>query len=61
VRIIGDQAHFDFRTLGELKLGGDVKGRMGFAQGELILRQILRASGLKEVEHNRNSYYYARH
>jgi hypothetical protein len=60
VRVIGGQAHFDFRTLGELKLGGEVKGRMGFEQGEFILRQILLATGLKEVEHNRNSYYYAR-
>jgi hypothetical protein len=60
VRVLGDQAHFDFRTLGELKLGGDVKGRMGFVQGESILRRILLATDLKEVEHNRNSYYYAR-
>jgi hypothetical protein len=60
VRVIGLRAHFDFRTLGELKLGGDVKGRLGFAQGELILRRILLATGLKEVEHHRNSYYYAR-
>jgi hypothetical protein len=60
VRVIGDRAHFDFRTLGEVKLGGEVKGRLGFVQGEPILRQILLATGLKEVEHNRNSYYYAR-
>lgn len=60
VRVIGEQAHFDFRTLGELKMSGEVKGRMGFEQGELILRQILFRSSLKEIEHTNNSYYYAR-
>lgn len=60
VRVIGEVAHFDFRTLGELTMGGEVKSRMGFAMGEEILRQILRATGLKEVEHTGNSYYYAR-
>jgi hypothetical protein len=60
VRVIGDRAHFDFRTLGELTMAGEVKGRMGFRQGEQILHQILVSAGLKEVEHIRNSYYYAR-
>ncbi len=60
VRVIGELAHFDFRTLGELTMGGEVKGRMGFTMGEEILRQILQNTGLKEVEHTGNSYYYAR-
>ena len=60
VRVIGVQGHFDFRTLGELTMGGEVKGRMGFSQGEQILRQILWRSGLIEIEHSGNSYYYAR-
>jgi hypothetical protein len=60
VRVIGAQGHFDFRTLGELTMAGEVKGRMGFKQGEQILRQILSATSLKEVEHTSNSYYYAR-
>jgi hypothetical protein len=60
VRVIGDEAHFDFRTLGELTMAGEVKGRMGFREGETILELILSKAGLKEVEHTGNSYYYAR-
>ena len=60
VRVLGKQAHFDFRTLGELTVSGEVKGRMGFTQGERILRTLLIKTGLQEVEHAGNSYYYAR-
>jgi hypothetical protein len=60
VRVIGERAHFDFRTLGEVTMGGQLKGRLGFIQGEAILRQILRKTRLVEVEHTGNSYYYAR-
>lgn len=60
VRVYGERAHFDFRTLGEFKVGGEVKGRMGFAEGETILVTMLKYSGLKEVEHTGNSYYYMR-
>lgn len=60
VRVIGENAHFDFRTLGEVTMGGQLKGRLGFAQGEAILRYILRMTHLVEVEHSGNSYYYAR-
>lgn len=60
VRVFGKSAHFDFRTFGEFTMAGEVKGRMGFQQGEQILRQVLLSTGLKEVEHTHNSYYYAR-
>ncbi len=60
VRVYGEKAHFDFRTLGEFRVSGEVKGRMGFAEGETILSTILKFSGLKEVEHTGNSYYYMR-
>lgn len=60
VRVFGEQAHFDFRTLGELTMSGEVKGRMGFVQGEKILHQLLVKTGLIEIEHTGNSYYYAR-
>jgi hypothetical protein len=60
VRVIGPHAAFDFRTLGEVKLQGEVKGRMGFMQGEKILHQILQASGLKEAKHTSTGYYYSR-
>jgi hypothetical protein len=60
VRVFSEPEHFDFRTLGEFKVGGDVKGRMGFIQGDLILSQILERSNMKEVSRSENSYYYAR-
>ncbi|MBP1694207.1 MAG: hypothetical protein H6Q37_2090 [Chloroflexi bacterium] len=60
VRVLGEESHFDFRTLGELTMAGEVKGRMGFLQGEQILRQVLTSSGLREVEHSDNNIYYAR-
>ena len=61
VRVYGNSGHFDFRTLGEFKMSGEVKGRLGFVDGERILQQILARAGLQEVEHTNNSYYYAKH
>jgi hypothetical protein len=60
VRVIGGEQHFDFRTLGELTVSGEVKSRMGFREGEKILSLILAKSGLRQVEQSGNSYYYAR-
>jgi hypothetical protein len=60
VRVLGEQAHFDFRTLGEVRLDGELKGRMGFADGELILQTILEKAALKEIEQPGKGYYYAR-
>jgi len=60
VRVLGDNNSFNFRTLGEVRLQGDLKGRMGFSDGEQILRQILRTSRLKEVRQAREVYYYSR-
>jgi len=60
VRVLGQKAHFDFRTLGEVKVQGEVKGRLGFADGEAILGLILEQGKLIEVEHTGNGYYYAR-
>jgi hypothetical protein len=60
VRVVGEKAHFDFRTLGEVKVQGQVKGRLGFAHGEAILQLILECTGLKEIEHTGNGTYYAR-
>jgi len=53
VQVIGPQAHFAFRTLGEVRLQGDLKGRMGFAQGEFILEYILARSGLHKAPPDR--------
>jgi hypothetical protein len=60
VRVIGKQAHFDFRTLGEVKVQGEVKGRMGFPEGEQILKRILEMAQLKEVGSGGTARYYAR-
>jgi hypothetical protein len=60
VRVIGDKVHFDFRTLGEVILQGEVKGRMGFEKGEQILGNILKSAGLKQVPGPDNGSYYAR-
>jgi hypothetical protein len=46
--------------LAELKVLDEVKGRMGFVEGDEILRQILLNSGLQIVERPGEGYYYAR-
>jgi hypothetical protein len=60
VHVIGNKAHFDFRTLGEVIYQGQVKGRLGFEKGELILGHILENARLKQVPGPENSAYYAR-
>jgi hypothetical protein len=59
VEIVGPDSHFSFRTMGEVKVQGDVKGRMGFKQGESILKLILERAHLKQIEHPGSGYYYA--
>lgn len=53
VRVYGKQTFFSFRTLGEVSLRGEVRSRMGFAEGERILSHILEHSGLQRVETRR--------
>jgi hypothetical protein len=60
VWVIGEQARFDFNTLGEVKYRGELKGRTGFVDGEEIIRQIVLNSGLEIVEQLGDIYYYAR-
>jgi hypothetical protein len=65
VRVVGEKGHFSFHTLGEVKVGGELKGRVGFAAGEIILKHILDRSGLREVAHPNAGrqgagYYYTR-
>ncbi len=60
VRVIATQAYFDFRTLGEIKVQGEVKGRTGFTDGDLILQKILESAHLQETERTASGYYYAR-
>ncbi len=60
VRVFGGTGYFEFRTLTEVKYMGEVKGRMGFMQGEIILAKILDGTGLKEISHSGPGSYYAR-
>lgn len=68
VHVIGNQAHFEFRTLGEVKVQGEIKGRMGFSEGNLILERILKETNLipahqhvrETANHKRTSYYQKR-
>lgn len=60
IQLIGSQAYISFRTLGEVKYLGESRGRMGFAEGELILQRILEAAHLGEMKKSNAGYYYAR-
>lgn len=60
VQVIGEQSHFEFRTLGEVQFQGEVRGQTGFPDGQVILDTILREAGLVLVEESNNAYYYAR-
>lgn len=60
VQVFGPRSYFYFRTLGEVKVQGEVKGRMGFEKGEEILRQIILNSHLHLVERQGEGDYYAR-
>lgn len=55
VRVYGRQTFFNFRTLGEVSLRGEVRGRLGFVEGERILQHILECSGLQRVENHRSN------
>ena len=50
VHVLADQAHFHFQMLGEVKVHGEVKGQVGFAEGDLILDEIIEQSKLHEIQ-----------
>jgi hypothetical protein len=60
VEVVGERVHFQFRTLGEVKVQGEIKGRMGIENGEQALNQIITKSGLQQIEQPGGGYYYAR-
>ena len=60
VQIYGGKNHFSFRTLVEVKVQGELKGRFGFSQGEDLLRQIILNSGLEIIDEPGNGFYYVR-
>jgi hypothetical protein len=60
VQVIGEMSHFGFKTLGEVKFQGEVRGQTGFVDGQEILDVILHETGLVLVEESNNAYYYTR-
>lgn len=46
VEVIGNTAHFSFKTLGEVQFRGETRGRTGFAQGDAILDALIRSAEL---------------
>ncbi len=60
VQVAGADASFNFRMLSEVEFRGQVRGQMGFQDGETILKRILQASGLSLMNSNDQVHYYAR-
>jgi len=58
--IVGNHAHFSFRTKSELTHQGEIRAKMGFTQGEYIIEQIIKNSGLQKTDQTGNGWYYAR-
>jgi hypothetical protein len=62
VSVIGPASHFEFRTLGEVSVQGETKGRMGFVDGARILQEMLQTAGLvpKPDSQSTDPYVYIR-
>jgi hypothetical protein len=60
VQVVGENAHFDFNTLGEVIYQDQVQGRVGFQHGEIIKNTLIEKSGLSLVAKKGDSYYYSR-
>ncbi len=60
VHVIGERSHFRFRLHADIRYQGEVRGQMGFAEGEEILGIILKQNNLRPLEGETPSQYYAR-
>jgi hypothetical protein len=60
VDVYGEKSHISFRTLAEVKVRGELKGRFGFTRGEEILRRIVMHSNLEIRDEPGVGYYYVR-
>ena len=60
VQVLGEKAHFEFRTLTTLSLKGEVKGRSGFPQGAEIIETVVDKAGLQARPSDSPYTYYAR-
>lgn len=60
VQVISPTISFIFRTLGEVRVQDDLKGRLGFAEGAFILKEILASAGLAQRTDGEKVRYYTR-
>jgi len=60
VQVIGNGTHFEFRTLGEVQYQDEVRGRLGFAEGQSVLDQIIETANLVLAKEEKGRYYYSR-
>jgi hypothetical protein len=59
VKVLGTR-QFNFRLYKEVAVAGEVKGRMGFKEGELIVAKIVERAQLSQVESEDSVITYAR-
>jgi hypothetical protein len=60
VHVSGLEANFNFRMISDVEFQGKVRGQMGFHEGEIILKEIINASGLSLTKNKDQGRYYAR-
>lgn len=60
VHVIGEQQHFHFQLAGEVMFMGREREKVGFEEGEEILRTILEKTGLRPVQSDRPGRYFMR-
>lgn len=58
--VSGPETRFSFRTLSEFSRKGEVRNRMGFAQGAFIIAQIVKHGSLVKIDQAEEGRYYAR-
>ena len=55
VVVIGPHSAFQFRVLHQVRVQGELKGQMGFPEGETILQKILDQGNLQKIESGQES------
>jgi hypothetical protein len=60
VRVTGRKGRFSFTVSGGVKILGKTQAKFGFSNGDEIIKEIVRRSGLSLVSHTAASTYYAR-
>jgi len=60
VQVLGERAYFQFNTLGEVRLQGVLKGRVGFELGDEILQRIIEQGHLRLLQSAASGTTYGR-